>query len=225
MIDFNCPYVDYPVIEEIDFDRTYELFQRLALFDDIFLLMQAQDIAVLDPFLTQQEYALLEELLDIERTPTESAMFVSALSRMWIFSLYEVLRTWRQRIRILLDSKSKGTLQRFIDRAEKDSGNTAAYIQAEQAVRVREDVEFANLLEEHKAALEQVYRCTETLRICLAKQEKKGDREMKSIPRRSGYGRINPHCGAIDFEVLERDGSIDYVNRRVLAEMLRAVRL
>lgn len=36
MIDFNCPYVDYPVIEEIDFDRTYELFQRLALFDDIF---------------------------------------------------------------------------------------------------------------------------------------------------------------------------------------------
>lgn len=32
-----------------------------------------------------------------EKTPLPRALFVSALSQLWIFGVYELLRTWRQR--------------------------------------------------------------------------------------------------------------------------------
>jgi hypothetical protein len=41
------------------------------------------------------------EYLDAESTPA-SAIVLSALSQLWIFGLYEVLRTWRQRVNKVL---------------------------------------------------------------------------------------------------------------------------
>lgn len=70
---------------------------KIVFFDDVFLNMQGMNIGVADSFITQDEYELLREYLEIEKTPFDSAMLVSALSQMWVFALYELLRQWRER--------------------------------------------------------------------------------------------------------------------------------
>ncbi len=50
------------------------------------------------------------EYIEIERTPAQQAMFVSAQSQLWIFALYELLGTWRQRIRKLRSWSNSGAI-------------------------------------------------------------------------------------------------------------------
>jgi len=70
--------------------------QSLPLFEDVFLGMQAFNLGMVHEFLLEIEGDLLRELLELERTPPNTT-FVSAISQLWIFGLYELLRTWRQR--------------------------------------------------------------------------------------------------------------------------------
>ena len=44
-----------------------------------------------------------------------------------------------------------------------------------------------------------------------------------TIPRAPGYGRINRWCGAMDFELIENDGSYTIMNRRDIADAIRSV--
>ena len=75
-----------------------DALQKLPLFEDLFLGMQALNLDIVDGYLEHLETELLREYMEIERTPVQSAMFVSALSQLWVFGLYELLRTWRQRV-------------------------------------------------------------------------------------------------------------------------------
>jgi hypothetical protein len=79
-----------------------EVLRKLPLCDELYLGMHAMNLDVVDQFLEQQEARLLTEYMETERTPFPTVMFVSALSQMWMFALYELLRTWRQRARDVL---------------------------------------------------------------------------------------------------------------------------
>ncbi len=70
--------------------------------DDLYLSMQALNIHIVDLYLVDMETDLLREYIEIERTPLEMALVVSALSQLWIFGLYELLRTWRQRCKDII---------------------------------------------------------------------------------------------------------------------------
>src|SRR5437016_3024856 len=48
------------------------------------------------------EQQALDAYMERERTPTDILLPLSALSQMWIYSLYEFLRTWRQRAKYLM---------------------------------------------------------------------------------------------------------------------------
>jgi hypothetical protein len=78
-----------------------EFLWKLPLFDDLFLSMQGQNVILVDLYLRDLERDLLRELIEIERTPFPATLIVSALSQMWIFAVYELLRTWRQRVKDL----------------------------------------------------------------------------------------------------------------------------
>src|SRR5258706_2878011 len=84
-----------------------DALSSLPLFDDIYLKMQATNLDVVDDFLEQQEHQLLEELFEQERTPIPITVFVTALSQMWGFAVYELMRTWRQRVRDSLPSHER----------------------------------------------------------------------------------------------------------------------
>jgi len=84
-----------------EFDSFADLQWNLPLFDELFLSMQGQNVMLVDLYLRDLERDLLRELLELEHTPFPATLIVSALSQMWIFAVYELLRTWRQRIRDL----------------------------------------------------------------------------------------------------------------------------
>jgi hypothetical protein len=222
MTDEPDDYEDpYPNPGDIDWSRIHAVFQRLVLFDDMFLNMQAMNVAIVDSFVTDKEYELLSEYIEIERTPTQKAIFVSALSQMWIFALYELLRTWRGRIRTLKKWNESGAIPEMLRRLERDEHNLGALMKSRHLERIRDDQPFVRKMESHLDAMEPVFRMTESIRINLAKHEVPGQSNV--VVRAPGYGRINGHCGALDFELDVGDDSYQFINRRDIAEALRRV--
>lgn len=64
--------------------------QGLTLFRDPYLSMQAQNLAIVDHFLTGLEQHVMRRLFEEDRTPIDDAMFLNAQSQMWIFAAYAV---------------------------------------------------------------------------------------------------------------------------------------
>lgn len=209
----------YQPYEKIEFWQTHHLFMKLALFDDMFLNMQAMNITIIDNFITECEYNLLREYIEIEKTPTDTAMFVSAQSQMWIFALYELLRTWRSRIASLIKWKENGAIETMLKRVEADEFNLAALMRRRHLEQLRDDPAFEALLIADRDSVEPIFRMAESIRINLAKHEvpKKGN----LIPRAPGYGRINMGCGALDFEVQLSQDEFQFLNRRDIADSIR----
>lgn len=98
MIDsFKTDDVVYQHQSKIDYSILRMSWMKLVFFDDVFLNMQGMNIGLADSVVTQYEYQLLEEYFERKKTPIETVLTVGALSQMWVFALYELLRQWRDR--------------------------------------------------------------------------------------------------------------------------------
>ena len=86
---------------ENDPSRIEDSLLELPLFKDVFLQMQLRNVSMVDLYLIQLEKDLFDEYVRLDRTPVPDALFVNALSQMWLFGAYELLRTWRQRVKEL----------------------------------------------------------------------------------------------------------------------------
>ena len=97
------------------------------LADDLYLKMQAVNLAAVDTLLEGMETQLLHEYIELDRTPIPTFTMVSALSQLWLFGVYELLRTWRQRARHVLrfadDVRSLATDKRAARIAPGRSGS------------------------------------------------------------------------------------------------------
>jgi hypothetical protein len=187
--------------------------------------MQAMNIAIIDQMVTHMEYELLAEYIQIERTPLDTMIQVSALSQMWTFSVYELLRTWRQRIRDFRKQFDNGMLAqrvaRLRDQAEADH-SAAALLRAIHADRVLTNPKLLNAAEGHVAATKPVFNLVEILRMNLAKHASPGAGHLAQMP---GYGRIDMQCGSVNFHVVCHDRSISFVSRRDIAEAIRRLQV
>jgi hypothetical protein len=194
-----------------------DLMWKLPLFDNLFLSMQGQNIMLVDFHIRDLETDLLRTYMDRERTPIPETRFVSALSQMWIFAAYELLRTWRQFIREL----KKEVGQPSPEEAADDGGpvNLAAMYWKGHVEEYRGSEEFRAAVEESWTRVEPVFRRIEALRMNLAKHEvpkRKGERAMAP-----GYGRIDGFDGSIYWMVDLGNNAVDIVSRRSLSEGLR----
>ena len=88
--------------EEEERPRIDEVLKSLPLLNDLYVGMQAMNLTIVDSMIEEMEGDLLAEYIHLERTPIPSVMTVSALSQLWIFGVYELLRTWRQRLQDVL---------------------------------------------------------------------------------------------------------------------------
>lgn len=193
-----------------------DLSWNLPLFDDLFLSMQGQNVLLVDFYLRDIEHDMVQEYVDTESTPIQAIFFVSALSQMWIFALYELLRTWRQRVR---DLKLEGQKHP----AEPSSGLKAhlAFVYRDRQLgRLRNDAAFIVELDAAYARIEPLFRRIEALRMNLAKHEIP---KLKGVPALApGYGRIDLLSSSIQWQVDLGDNEVDLVSRRDLADQLRA---
>ncbi len=87
-----------PGPDEIDWNALRSSLTSLQMFDDPYMGMQATNLGIVDQFLTDLEFQVLQESIKDDSDPS-GMFFLNAQSQMWMFSAYELLRTWRQRIR------------------------------------------------------------------------------------------------------------------------------
>lgn len=189
--------------------------------DDLYLGMQAMNVGIVDSVITEYEYALLREWFEIERTPTETAMAVAAMSQMWIYGLYEVLRMWRDRRFQFNKLRQIGGIDlKVSSMPDDDPINLTIAVRRKQLLRLEDDDAYRARIEKTWERIEPVYRMIELCRMNLAKHCAPG--KDGAVPRAPGYGRINRWCGAMDYELIDRDGYYMTLNRRDIADALRA---
>lgn len=193
-----------------------ELLWKLPLFDDLFLSMQGQNVMLVDLYLRDLERDLLRELIEIERTPFPATLIVSALSQMWIFAVYELLRTWRQRVKDLKrDAQKLAVVQR-----SGHSKLAGMYYQG-QLAHLRKKPAYAKDLDRAVNLMEPLFRCIEALRMNLAKHEVP---KLHGVPAMApGYGRIDGMTGSISWQVDLGNNLVDLVSRRSLADQLKTL--
>lgn len=207
---------------------------EIPLCDDLWLGMQARNIAIVDfAIIRDIETEALEAYLERERTPSDILLPLSALSQMWVFSLYEFLRTWRQRateilkiadMYLSLPAEKKGD---FLNgELKKVSKKMALHriglsFYRDQVERISEPA-FVDSIRAYRADTESLFRSTEALRVTLAKHE---------VPKTSGllaetpgYGRMSYLTGSIYWFITLKDGSQFKVDRRELSNSFLRIR-
>ncbi len=132
----------YESYEQIDFRVIPSKMKKLPFYeDDLYLGMQVMNVGIVDQIITQQEYVLLNEYNLIEKIP-DNTMAVSALSQMWIYSLYEVLRMWRERKCEFEKLNANGGIDLKIKNMASESQNLTIGSRKKQMLRFKNETEF-----------------------------------------------------------------------------------
>jgi hypothetical protein len=193
-----------------------DLLWKLPLFDDVYYSMQRQNVMLVDVYLRDVETNVRNEYYKSEGTPIQSMMFLSAISQMWVFSVYELQRTWRQAVR---DIKKEAALrgQAAADQPA-DLSDLPTASRRNHIERARTDPAFIKELEMAQDQVDQVFRRIEALRMNLAKHEVKGRKQLALGP---GYARLDESTGSLIWMVDLGDNNCDMFNRRDFADALR----
>lgn len=210
-----------PRPDEINWSALRTALSSLQMFDDPYLQMQTTNLGIVDQFLTEIEYSVLEESFKDDKDPS-GMFFLGAQSQMWMFSAYELLRTWRGRVRDTLKLLKEGEIQRRIDELLKDQGfrHSGREIRAVQLRRVMDNPDAQTLMEEDLRLTHILFKQLDHLRIGLAKHEVKGKRG--SIALAPGYGRMDTWSGSIQYELEIGQISLGTLSRRNVADGIRA---
>ncbi|WP_146132768.1 hypothetical protein [Hasllibacter halocynthiae] len=185
--------------------------------------MQAFNLDAVDQFIMELEYDVLRELIESERTPGASPSFLNAQSQMWLFMAYEILRTWRQRCRDIIKWSNSGGLSAKVEALTRNEGylHMAKQMRAKQLEEVIRDASLIQRAEADLMRIHVLFTQLEHLRMSLAKHEVR--RQSGSVALRPGYGRINYFCGSLDYELENGRYSIGTLNRRNVADGIRAL--
>jgi hypothetical protein len=179
------------------------------------------------------ESQAVEAFLERERTPTDILMPLSAVSQMWVFSLYEFLRTWRQRAYEVLrisekynslgsDKEKKIYLDNELEKAQKKEGLIQLGLKFySKHIGAVTDPEFVQRLVEYRNTTDLLFKRAEALRVTLAKHEV--PKTPGFIAEAPGYGRMNQMTGSMYWFIVLKDGSQLQVDRRALADVFLGI--
>lgn len=212
--------------EQVDFN-VLGWSSQIPLCDDMWLGMQMRNIAFVDlAAIRDMEAQALQEFLDRERTPIHVLLILSAISQMWIFNLYETLRTWRQRAKEIIDHSERflslgpREADEYMDTVRKEIERRSAFVRiapnwnTEHYEKIG-DREFVGGVRAYMDLTENVFRQAEALRVTLAKHEIPRTRGL--FAEAPGYGRMNTMTGSMYWMVTLKDETGIIVDRRRLA--------
>ncbi|CAM5772711.1 hypothetical protein [Bosea minatitlanensis] len=220
---------DGPMPREPEEIETHELDQALRalklLGDDPYLGMQATNVALVDGFLMQMEsearaYRSADGGIDIGH-----AMLLNALSQQWLFAVYELLRTWRERAKDVLKWKASGGLELKAAALEEKGKPSDLNLGRDAFARVLRciiaDPAITKEIEDDLARTHVLFRQLEFLRVALAKHEVSG--RPKLFARAPGYARIDMWTGSMSYELSNDFAILDEVTRRSFSDGIRAL--
>jgi hypothetical protein len=217
------PTPDYRDPSSIEPWELWAALDRLVLVNgDSNLRQQSMNLGLVDQAATDLETKLLRKQFN-EEPYGEDAAFVNALSQMWIFAAYELLRTWRQRCKSIVRLAENGGLHMKVDslRAERGFTHYGKEMLARQIEGVIKEPEIVEKIRDDLKRTHYLFVQIEALRVSIAKHEVRG--RANSVAIMPTYGRINRYCGSLDYEVTNDRVVLMTVNRRNIADSIRAI--
>lgn len=193
--------------------------------DDPFLRMQAFNVDIVDQFVTDLEYRVLRELIAEDVTPKDTP-FLNAQSQMWIFAIYELIRTWKERAGEILKWAKNGGLEAklsHLQSQQEDFLHFGREVRMSQIKAVLDDPSLVAKLECHLQHIYIPFSRLEYIRVSLAKHQLSG--KQKSIALYPAYGRINNWCGSLDYAIENGPIHLGQISRRDVADTFRLLRL
>ncbi len=212
----------YREIKDIQPNELHNALDKLSLLgDDLYLHLQAVNLGVVDNFMNQLELDLRSKMYDDDK-PLELMHLVSALSQMWIFSAYELMRTWRGRAGKMITWAENGGLKAKLQVYEEHQGydHFGRLHRAEQIKRVLNDPAIIDRVKVDLKRTKMAFMRLEALRIILAKHEIA--KVKNSVALAPGYARIDRYSGSMNYELENGQYSMGYVSRRDVADDIRA---
>lgn len=203
-------------------DLARALTSLTMLGDDPYLSMQASNVGAVDNFLNGLEAQVLREFGEEDRTPS-TAFFLQAQTQMWVFAVYELVRTWRERARNMVNWSDNKLLEQKIAqyRAPLRYVHHGREMFAKRLERLKDHPEAVQALRDDLLKTEQPFTWMELLRMTLAKHEVA--KVKGSIAHAPGYGRIDRFTGSIQYEISNDFAVFDVLSRRQIANSFRAL--
>lgn len=207
---------------EIDINELDAALRALTLLgDDTYMGMQGMNIAVVDWFIMPLEdqaraYREADEGIDLP-----AAMFLGAQTQMWLFAVYELLRTWRERAKDMIKWSKTGGFPQKIAALERhqDYEDFASRAFARILRLAHDNPTVIQALRDDLARTHGLFRELEFLRIALAKHQVPGSKRMARAP---GYARIDRWTGSLSYELSNGPIILGEVTRRHFAEGMRS---
>jgi hypothetical protein len=207
---------------------------HIPLCDDVWLRMQAQNIATVDiAVIRPMELETLRAYGREERIGL-LLMPLSALSQMWVFSLYEFLRTWRRRAEQILEisdqyARTKPDKQaKYLTKVIKDAVGKEKHVRSaltfhsEHLSRVS-DTAFVQSVKAYYDKTAGLFSAAEALRVTLAKHEVPNSKRM--MAEAPGYARMDLFTGSLYWHFINEQGSLEKLDRRELSNHFLGVEL
>jgi hypothetical protein len=215
-------------VREKDFNL-HTWIATIPMTDDIYLGLQAQNIARVEmSVLRQWESAALDEQeADPGSYQGPKYRELMALSQMWVFGLYEFLRTWRQRAGVLMQYEEKynklatkaerdAYLKDIVDRTKSKARLATRYpVYYPEHVAKIADAEFIKSVRAYKDKTDELFGELSAVRMPAAKHELRGKDGL--IADAPGTGLPDRLTGTICWQILLGDKQTT-IRRRDLAD-------
>jgi len=222
--DHDRDYVpDYQIPDEIPQYALGEALNSLTLFStDMNLVSQAMNLTIIDEFVMDLEYDYLRAKFNETSSPYDS-VFLSAQSQMWIFSAYELLRTWMQKAKGYVHTAKNSGLHQKLEHLKRDRGyvNYTALQKADEVQALIDEPSLVKALEDDLARINFLFIRLETLRVALAKHEVRKRPNAMMVGSTVGY--MNRECGSLEYQM--NNGMVTHgsISRRDIADGIRAI--
>lgn len=183
---------------------------------------QSMNLTIVDEFIMDLEYGYLRSKFDETNTPHQS-MFLSAQSQMWIFSAYELMRTWREKISKYLKTADNGGLPLKLKELQKPIGYEN-YTILKRIEEINLLIEYPELVETMRDDLKRtqvLFTQMELLRMSLAKHQMRKRPNAAVLTPTVGY--MNRWCGSLEYQINSGQVIICNLSRRDIADGIRAI--
>jgi hypothetical protein len=223
--------------KSLDHDDSEPLFNlftwraSIPLCDDLWLGMQAQNIAIVDHIIRHFEQQALQHYYANDSFSMEHLAPLSAMSQMWVFALYEFLRTWLERASKLIGYSEKLAAQKtpeeraaYEKKIDDEAKARAKFIKIAPHFYTRHvssvgDPDFIKAIRDYREEIKHLFRDVEAIRLPLAKHVIAGTKTERFMAEAPGYGRVDTMTGSMYWQInLAEEGYVDVINRHKLAD-------
>ena len=209
-------------------------FMSIPLCDDIWLGMQAQHIAAVEiAIIRPLELHTARKIFNEERY-VDVMMALNGVSQMWLFALYEFLRTWRQRATQLLQladqyARTKPVKQKaFLAKTLADAKRKEKHIFSGASfyshhISKIADTDFVASIKAYYDKTDGWFGFIEELRMNLAKHEVPKARGM--VAEMPGYARIDLVRDTLYWQFIDTQGGLQRLDRREAANFFLDIKV